>query len=233
MEIVKKCEDYLNILDKSNKKGIIINGRSGLAKTFTILKLLESNKKNYKYAKAVFGGKGDLYKTFFKNNDCLLVLDECDEIIKKSTNYREFMLSVLETTLSKRRLTYMNLRDRDIKSTRNARGTYPQSFEYTGKIIFITNLSLPKINPAIVSRCLVVDFKMNNNEVLKEIEKRIDNLHNIIPLNQKVEVLNYIKSFKSEIKANSLEFRKWEDCLWMRKESGEDWQDYIKNYILG
>ena len=87
-------------------------------------------------------------------------------------------------------------------SKMNKNDEYPSQFDFTGRIIFISNKSKGSIDGAIKSRSLMVDLTMTPEE---KIERLTFILPNILPeydMVIKKEVLNFLDIVKSDVDIN-------------------------------
>ena len=151
-------------------RGMVVTGPPGVGKSFGVEKVLEKNSLFDKLAgkKLRFGiEKGaasaiGLYKLLYNYADKgnVLVLDDCDTVL-----YDETSLNLLKAALDsskKRRLSW------NTDSALLRREGIPDSFEFKGSVIFITNLRFDKVRgkikdhlDAIMSRCHYLDLTMD------------------------------------------------------------------------
>lgn len=142
----------------------VITGEGGLGKTFTVLKTLSesgltdltnpdeiggSKKKSFIQIKG-FSTAKNLYRTLYDNNDAVIVFDDCDSILKCPVS-----VNILKGALDSydRRIITWGAESRGDDDL-------PKSFEFTGRIIFISNLDQNKIDQAIRSRSMLIDLSM-------------------------------------------------------------------------
>jgi hypothetical protein len=76
----------------------------------------------------------------------------------------------------------------------------PQSFEFTGRIIFISNLDMNRIPEPIVSRSISIDLTMNMEEKIERMAALLPTLEKSVSIEAKTEVLDLLKEHRSEIK---------------------------------
>jgi hypothetical protein len=140
------------------------------------------SRKYYTVVKGFSTAKG-LYATLYENRNRVIVFDDCDSILKDPT-----ALNILKGALDsyeKRIISW------------NARGFIddglPNSFEFKGGVIFVSNMPLYKIDQAIRSRSICVDLSMN-------VDQKIERMAEII----KVE--SFMPGFSEDSKKKALEF---------------------------
>ena len=176
-EIVERLRERFQILDDMTQmsidgvvRGMVVTGPPGVGKSFGVEQVLEKNNLFDKIAgkKLRFGiEKGaasaiGLYKLLYTYSDSgnVLVLDDCDTVL-----YDETSLNLLKAALDsskKRRLSW------NTDSSLLRREGIPDSFEFKGSVIFITNLRFDKVRgkikdhlDAIMSRCHYLDLTMD------------------------------------------------------------------------
>jgi hypothetical protein len=155
----------------------VITGEGGLGKTFTVTKTLEANglrdisdlaefqvgtvlnaRKCFTFVKGYSTPKG-LYRTLFENNKGTIVFDDCDAVLKDPV-----ALNLLKSALDsygKRIISWnADMRDEDL----------PRSFNFEGRVIFISNMSQDKIDQAIRSRSMMIDLSMTLNQKIDRME---------------------------------------------------------------
>ena len=102
-----------------------------------------------------------LYRTLYDNNGKIIVLDDCDSIFK-DMNASNILKAALDSSVP-----------RYIAWGAESRGDddLPSRFEFTGRVIFISNLSADKIPQPIISRSVKVDLTLTRDEKIERIEK--------------------------------------------------------------
>ena len=169
---------------------LVITGEGGLGKTHTVNKTIEDlnlQPNEYITFKGYSTARG-LYNTLFDNNGKLIIFDDCDSVLedKIAINILKSALDSYET----RKISWM--------AKMNKNDEYPNQFEFTGRIIFISNKDRSKIDNAILSRSLVVDVSMTPDE---KIERMMFIISDILPeydLTFKMDALNFLNDFKNE-----------------------------------
>ena len=173
---------------------LIVVGEGGLGKTHSVnqsIKNTDMCKSDYVFFKGYSTARG-LYNTLYDNNGKLIIFDDCDSVLEDKV-----ALNILKSALDSydnRSITWM--------SNMNNNDDYPQQFDFTGRIIFISNKSKESINDAILSRSLTVDLTMTPND---KIERMTSILGSILPeytLEAKKEALDFLKTVKDEVNLN-------------------------------
>ena len=176
-------QDLTSMVVNNTTPSLIVTGEGGLGKTYTITKTIEDmglDNNNFVFFKGYSTARG-LYNTLYDNNDKLIVFDDCDSVLEDKV-----AINILKSALDSydnRQISWMaNMRKGD---------EYPNQFEFTGRIIFISNKKKEKIDGAILSRSLVVDLDMTPAE-------KIERMKTIIP--------NILPGYSDEVKQDALRF---------------------------
>jgi hypothetical protein len=170
----------------------VILGDGGLGKTYTVKHQLAKAGLREGFDFEFFSGTATaagLYRLLYENNGKLIVFDDCDAVLKDPT-----AINVLKAALDSydvRKIAWI--------SSLRVDGL-PQSFEFTGRIIFISNLDMARIPEPIVSRSISIDLTMNAEEKIGRMEALLPSLEPTVSLSDKTEALDLLKAHRSEIK---------------------------------
>ena len=206
-------EKLVSMVAQGVQPSAVVTGSGGLGKTYTVTKTLEANgytdvsdlasfevgttirkSKSFTMVKGYSTAKG-LYRTLFENNGSVVVFDDCDAVLKDPV-----ALNLLKGALDsygKRIISWnADMKDEDL----------PRSFNFEGRVIFISNLDQDKIDQAIRSRSMMIDLSMTTDQ-------KIDRMEHIAALDEfmpeydskvKTDALNLIKEIKDDCKEISL-----------------------------
>lgn len=168
-ERFKFIAQFVKMIAKKSMNSLIITGDGGLGKTYTVVETLKKLglvedtigeydgdfivTKGYSTAKA-------LYRTLWENNGKVLVFDDCDSIHK----------DMIGANLLKAALDSNEKRIISWGAEFNSADDLPNRFEFTGRVIFISNLPLAKFPQALLSRSMKVDLTLTMDEKLDRIE---------------------------------------------------------------
>jgi hypothetical protein len=199
---------------------LIVTGEGGLGKTHSITQTIKSTDmttNDYVFFKGYSTARG-LYNTLFDNNGKLIIFDDCDSVLedKVALNILKSALDSYET----RTISWM------AKMNRN--DEYPQQFNFTGRIIFISNKSKESMNDAILSRSLTVDLTMTPNDKVERMSAILDSILPEYGLEVKTEALDFLKSVKDEV---SLNMRMLIMVSKMRATYPTTWRDMAKYMV--
>lgn len=210
-------EKLTKMVSKKKTQSLIVTGEGGLGKTFTVTKTVRKHlkKKKIKIIKGYSTPRG-LYNALYDHNGKLFIFDDCDSILENATS-----LNVLKSALDsydKREITWASqMRKGD---------EYPQEFEFTGQIIFISNKPRKKLNQAVISRSMVVDLTMNTVEKIERMRKVLNKVEPKISLEAKSESLDLIETYQDDIK--DLNFRTLIKVAKIRDSFPKKWQDLAR-----
>ena len=170
-------EKLVTMVASGVQPSAVITGEGGLGKTFTVTKTLEENgykdisdlaefqvgsiinmRKCFTTVKGYSTAKG-LYRTLFENNKSVIVFDDCDAVLKDPV-----ALNILKSALDsygKRIISWnADMRDDDL----------PRSFNFEGRVIFISNMDQDRIDQAIRSRSMMIDLSMTLDQKIDRME---------------------------------------------------------------
>jgi hypothetical protein len=230
-------EKLVSMVADGVQPSAVITGEGGLGKTFTVTKTLESKgykdisdladfqvgslinmRKCFTFVKGYSTPKG-LYRTLFENNKSIIVFDDCDSVLKDP-----IALNILKSALDsygKRIISWnADMRDEDL----------PRSFNFEGRVIFISNLDEGKIDQAIRSRSMMIDLSMTTDQKIERMET-IAAAPEFLPEYDdtvKADALALIRELKEEVKEISLRTLISVSKI---RASNDDWKD-LATYML-
>jgi len=230
-------EKLVNMVAAGVQPSAVVTGEGGLGKTYTVTKTLEANgyrdisdladfevgavintRKCFTFVKGYSTAKG-LYRTLFENNKSIIVFDDCDAVLKDPV-----ALNILKGALDsygKRIISWnADMRDDDL----------PKSFNFEGRVIFISNMSQDKIDQAIRSRSMMIDLSMTTNQKIDRME-HISKLEEFLPEYDaavKSDALGLIRAIKDDVKEISLRTL---IAVAKVRASNKDWKD-LATYML-
>ena len=173
---------------------LVVCGQGGLGKTHSVTQTISENgleEADYVFFKGYSTARG-LYNTLYDNNGKLIVFDDCDSVLddKVAVNILKSALDSYE----KRTISWM--------SKMNKSEIYPQHFNFTGRIIFISNKSKEKIDEAVLTRSLTVDLTMTPDDKVARMESILESILPEYDIDVKQDALDFLKSVKEEVSLN-------------------------------
>lgn len=177
-EVIERIRERFDILDEMTKaatngdiRAMIVSGPPGVGKSYGVERIIEKaclfdmvSGKRLR-AEVVKGSATPigLYQTLYKYSDsnCVLVFDDCDSILLDDVS-----LNLLKGALDsgkKRKISWLS------ESSSLRREGIPDSFEFNGSVIFITNLKFDGMKSqklrdhldALQSRCHYLDLTLD------------------------------------------------------------------------
>lgn len=223
--------DFLSRMVKmvatSTPSSLIVTGQGGLGKSFTVKQTLTQcgleEGVDYVIIKG-FSTPRSLFTTLWENRDRIVVFDDCDEVLKNNvaTNILKGALDSNDV----RTISWLTARGGATDEDGNG---CPNQFDFQGKVIFISNMSLHSINQAILSRALYVDVAMTTDEKIERMGAIAAHVRPNLTIEQKREVLDFLSHFKAQIK--DLNMRTFLKVCDVRVAEPADWRE-IGEYIV-
>ena len=166
-------EDMTRAVKKGDVKSMIVTGPPGVGKSYGVEKVLskhdvfadvanDSKLKKYEVVKGAMSAIGLYSKLYeFSDKKSILVFDDCDSVLQD-----ELSLNILKAALDsgKKRMIHWNTDSRLLRSE-----GVPNSFEFKGGAIFITNIKFENVRSkklkdhleALESRCHYLDLTID------------------------------------------------------------------------
>lgn len=202
LDVFKSIELYTIQVARGKSNSLIISGDAGVGKTRTVKDTLESlgmyKDSDYYFATGTATTAG-LYETLFIHRSKLIVFDDCDAVFKEpdSVNLLKGALDTYDVReISK--LTKGNtfdstdMKDADMQMEFETTKKLPNKFEFTGRIIFISNLPESKFDKALLSRALHVDVHLSKQELFDRMREIMRKLCPDVEQAAKEEALDYL-----------------------------------------
>lgn len=218
----------------------VITGQGGLGKTYTVMKTLREQglaDLSEVMAKSEIGAKVDmkscfttikgystakgLYRTLFENNNATIVFDDCDAVLKDPV-----ALNLLKGALDSYGKRIISWNAESFRGEEDL----PRSFEFTGRIIFISNMDQDNIDQAIRSRSMMIDLSMTDDQKIDRMA-HIASTEEFLPeysAEVKADALDLIRNMKEEAKEISLRTLISVSKI---RASNKDWKD-LAAYVL-
>ena len=227
-EILERLRERFEILDdmtravkRGDVRAMIVTGPPGVGKSFGVEKVLSKHDvfatvandqklKKYEVVKGAMSALG-LYSKLYHYKDAknILVFDDCDSVLLD-----DLSLNILKAALdtSSKRMIHWNTESHSLR-----REGVPDSFEFKGGAIFITNIKFDHVKSkklrdhleALESRCHYLDLTIDTE---REKLLRIDQVVNECGMldeyeltdEQKLDVLQFLKANTHRVRELSL-----------------------------
>jgi hypothetical protein len=187
-------QDLTTMVVNNTTPSLLVTGEGGLGKTHSVNQTITDNQlseNEFVFFKGYSTARG-LYNTLYDNNGKLIVFDDCDNVLED-----KIAINILKSALDsyeKRTISWM--------SKMNKNDVYPNQFDFTGRIIFISNKSREKMDGAILSRSLTVDLTMTADEKIERMRHILENILPDYDLTTKQLSLNFLEKIKNEVDIN-------------------------------
>jgi len=188
-------ERLTKMVGRGIQPSLVLTGMAGVGKTHLVKETLKgmglTESSDFVHFKGRTTAAG-LYITLYNNFNKIVVFDDCDSVFKDddAVNILKAALDSYDT----RRISYISS-----KPLKDEFGNpLPSQFEFTGRIIFISNINQSKLDEAIRSRSFVADITMNTTQMFQRMEQLMDSMERSIPLPAKQKALEIMKSLDSK-----------------------------------
>jgi len=252
-QILDRLRDRFEILDDMTRavkqgkvRSMIVTGPPGVGKSFGVEKVLskhdvfanvaqDSKLKKYDVVKGAMSALGLYAKLYaYKDPKSILVFDDCDSVLLD-----DLSLNILKAALDSgnKRMIHWNTDSRLLSGE-----GIPNSFEFQGGAIFITNIKFEHVRSkklrdhldALESRCHYIDLQMDTNrEKLLRIKQivgdgMLDSYE--FELCVKDELVEFITQHQDKLRELSL--RMVLKIADLRKAFPTNWQNMVKTTCM-
>ena len=203
-------EQLVTMVATGQTASTILVGEGGLGKSYTVTKALKASglrdisemepgsvvapRMAFRVIKGFSTAKG-LYRMLYENRNSIIVLDDVDSLLKDPD-----ALNLLKGALDSydKRIISWN--------TNVADDGMPRSFEFTGGVVFISNIRIDKIDQALRSRSMVVDLSMTMDEKIERMGSIMEDPAFMpdVEMNCKKDALELISQYKDVAKEVSM-----------------------------
>ena len=232
--------DMVTMLANGAQASVVVTGPGGLGKSFTVSQTLTAlgfkdvselddfavgsilkTAKTFRVIKGYSTPKGR-YRTLYENKDGVIVFDDCDSVLKDPTSLN--LLKGALDSYSRRIISWRaDIKDEDL----------PTSFEFKGRVVFISNLSAANIDQAILTRSLAVDLSMTTKQKIERM-RHLLSTGEFMPEFDKVvkaDAMDLIEKHQDTVKELSL--RTLIQVTKIRQSAGKNWADLAEYAICG
>ena len=228
--------DMVNMVAQGTQASVVICGPGGLGKSHTVMSALKARgfqditladegavkaRKSYTVVKGYSTAKG-LFRLLWENKDGVLVFDDCDSVLKDAVS-----LSLLKSALdsySRRVITWRaDFKDDDI----------PNSFLFTGRVVFISNMNTQQLDQAVVTRSLCVDLSMTTPQKVERMQHLLTRAEFMPDADvvHKGDAMALIAEVQDSVKELSL--RTLIQCVKIRSTGTANWRELAEYAICG
>lgn len=215
-------ESFVRMVACGPSTSLVIAGSGGLGKSFTVKKVLAScgltEDEDYIIVKGYATPKS-LYRKLYENPDMVIIFDDCDSVLKDTV-----AVNVLKAALDSepvRTISWLSEQQGD--------DCVPNSFEFRGKVIFLTNMDRTQVPQAMLSRAQMVDVSMSADEKIERMRAIVHDIRPDLEVGLKFEVIGFLNEFRHRCK--DLNLRTFLKVADIRTSEPELWRD-IAEYSI-
>lgn len=219
---------------------LFISGRAGTGKTYSVERALKDEGLVEDDDYIIVSGAVSvimMYKKMFQYRNKVLVFDDCDSVFRDETG-RNILKAALDTK-KVRRISYLKKSslvfdpkdyENDPEAEWNAveGGMIPAYFEFSGRVVFISNLAKDKADPdgAIRSRSILIDVNPDDVTLMERIRLLLPHLEpRDMPLADKMEVFEFMK------KAKDVSMRTFVKAAGFKSLGMKNWARMAERYL--
>ena len=219
-ERFQMLEDMTRACKKGDVRAMIVSGPPGVGKSFGVEKVLgkhdlladiagDSKLKKYEVVKGAMSAIGLYCKLFqFADKDNVIVFDDCDSVLLD-----DLSLNILKAALDSKKSRRIHWNTDSFKLKNEG---VPDSFEFKGSAIFITNIKFDNVKSkklrdhleALESRCHYIDLTIDSerDKILRIKQITKDGMLDSYDLAEGTsdEILEFIETNKKRLRELSL-----------------------------
>src|SRR6056300_286948 len=245
-ERFQMLEDMTAASKRGDVRAMIVSGPPGVGKSYGVEKVLgkhdlladiagNNSLKKYEVVKGAMSAIGLYCKLFnYADKDCVLVFDDCDSVLLD-----DLSLNILKAALDSKKSRRIHWNTDSFKLRNEG---VPDSFEFKGSAIFITNIKFDNVKSkklrdhleALESRCHYIDLTIDSerNKLLRIQQITNDGMLNDYGLSKDVvdEILDFIDLNKKRLRELSL--RTVLKVADLAKAFPERWEAMAENTVI-
>ena len=217
---------------------LFISGRAGTGKTYNVERAMKDEGLIDEEDYVLVSGAASvimMYKKFYQYRNKTLIFADCDAVFRDE-NGRNLMKAALDTKKI-RKISYLKKtkavydpKDVTPEEAFNLEesGIVPNSFEFSGRVIFISNLAKDKADPdgAIRSRSILVDVNPDDATLMERMERLLPHLEPTeMPLEEKREIYEFMKN------ANDVSMRTFVKAAGLKMSGLPNWERAARRYL--
>lgn len=244
-DTLEHLDHFVSTLASSKSKGmnaIFTAGRGGVGKTQTVMTAL--HRAGLADGSGFFKNTGSasaagIYVLLYHHRNDIVVFDDSDgalgdvdarNLIKAATDTGDRRKMVWNKKSS---FIYDADDDAAAEQYKDDLSMAPNHYDFNGKIIFISNLPIEKLDPdgAIKTRAILINFDPSDNEVLDYIEKNIMSFRVDEPYSlSKDERLKVLDAVRRSKRKGDVNFRTFVRALAFAAPGTKNWEKLVELY---
>jgi hypothetical protein len=251
-ELFDDLERLTKMVIKGARPSLVVIGGPGTGKTKTIMDCIHDA--GLKKGSGWIQVKGKispltLYSTMFINRSKLLVFDDTDSlwenddavnILKagldsspvRNVSWASPLTQAVTHMTDDEKNEYIKQVDDELKANASAKVKFPSEFDFTGRIIFISNKPHSGLDSAVLNRSMFIDMTLTSKQVFERIEGIMDKLSAPnsfdITIETKREVLEYLQEQIASKKMKYVSIRTFIGALGVASSGDPEWKRLLK-----
>lgn len=229
-EAFRDLSDNITSVIEKKSLGLIIYGKPGSSKTYMTKRTLYFSGlmpgSDYVVIKGSSAKKDQvvevLYSTLFENNGKIIVFDDYDSIFSS-----EDSINLLKAALDSYPIRLLSLPS--LRDTNFSGDPLPRKFDFTGRIIIITNKT--EIDLALSSRIPTINVDYSLKEYLEHIENLLEFINPGVDIEIKREVYDYIQGLYIKNKHIKLDLRRFSIIVDYRVAFPNKWKTLANDLL--
>jgi hypothetical protein len=179
-------ENLIKMTASGASNALFIAGRGGVGKTYTVEKILSDiglSDGNGYFKNTGTASAAGIYSLLFKYQNDIVLFDDSDDALKDQEARNMFKAAT--DTKKVRKLVWNKMGKNVVEPDEYEDpqeliddGKIPRFFEFTGKVIFISNLKMDKLDPdgAIRTRAFMIEIDPTDAEIYDFMEAIVDKI---------------------------------------------------------
>lgn len=209
-------ENLIKMTISGAANALFIAGRGGIGKTFTVEKVLKDaglSDGNGYFKNTGTASAAGIYSLLFKNQDSIILFDDSDDALKDQEARNIFKAA---TDTKKIRKLVWNKMGKNVVEPDEYEdpqelidaNLIPRFFNFTGKVIFISNLKMDKLDPdgALRTRAFMIEIDPTETEIYDFMETIVGKIkldgNFDLDLKTRKSVVDMLRKGKSKQSAN-------------------------------
>lgn len=220
-ERFKYMGDCVDMVIEKVQPSLLITGLAGIGKTYGVKERFHirgmDEGRDYKFVQGHSSALG-LYMKLQEYKDQTVVFDDCDTVFQDSSAN---ILKCALDSYATRKICWA--------SSRLPEGVDPE-FEFTGSIIFVSNIDVSKIDDAVESRTMVINLQMTRDEICVYMKSILGDILPDYSMTIKKEALEFISERCNEF--NQFNLRSLIKACRVRKMADKNQNDWKKMIMV-
>lgn len=251
-EALRHLSILMKLIIKGASNALFVAGRGGTGKTHTVeAELAKAGLQdgNGYYKNTGSASPYGIYTSLFNNRKGIVLFDDCDSALADQEGRN--LIKAATDTKKNRKIAWNKKSsliipadqyaamsggdDTPVIDEKSGHQLYPNSFEFTGRVVFISNLKLDKLDPdkALRTRGYIIDIDPSDAELIDHMET----IAHKIPLEDgsyptKVAISEVVEEIRKSKNKNDISLRKLVRGLNIRSEMDGDpeWKIILRLY---